>query len=96
VNPGVPEINVHQICLPALKQLSKDTVFTTIDNRRLILYILEPNATDEIFLGSRCDFNVGKGESFLAFALFADSECLKRRQSRHLPVDMQHLRLQKG
>ena len=87
---------MHEIRLPAREDLLDEPVFTTIDDGRRSLDVLEPEAPHEIAFQLWLQFDVIERKSVRALALPGHDECPEAAQSGNLPVDVEHLRLQEG
>ncbi len=79
-----------------LQQRIKRLILAPINNGRASLYEFQPAVYQQICAPLRYNFHSGKGKSFRILDLFCDNESVDAAQGLHLPVNMQHLWLQKA
>ena len=96
VHAGMSKIDMHQIGAMPLQQRIKRLILASIDNGRAPLHEFQPAVYQQICAPLRYNFYSGKRKSFRILDLFCDNEGIDAPQRFHLPVNMQHLRLQKA
>ena len=98
MHPRMPEVNMHQIHLPPLQQSRQHPILAPIHNRRLLLHILQPEPPHKMtpHLRQHLHPSLRHWKQFLTLTLLRHHHRLPTPQPRDLPINMQHLRLQKG
>lgn len=86
---------MDQIGLPLLQDAIDHAILAAIDNRRLLLHILQPETPQEVFSYAWLDFDPLKRELLLAHPLLADDKRFVAIQTTYLPVNVEHFRLEK-
>jgi hypothetical protein len=96
VHPDVPEINVHELRVRAPKFIAQPVRLGSVNHDRLPKDSLLPEASQLMGARLREDRHIIKGKTLRILALLAKHHGFPRLQSRDLPINMQHLRLEKG
>src|SRR5882724_737365 len=96
VHAGVAEINMHQINAAPRQKRSQHLVLPSIDHRRSPFNELEPSVAQKIHPLLWNDFDVGKWKPLRVLQLFGHNKGINPTQCFYLPVNVQHLRLEKA
>ena len=96
VHASVAKINMHQISAAPRQERSQHPVFSSIDHRRTPFNELEPSVAQKIHPLLRNDFDIGKRKSVCVLQLLGHDKGVNPMQRFYLPVNVQHLRLQKA
>src|SRR5437016_1047273 len=95
VHTSVAEINVHQIGSVAPQQRVQRLILAAINNRRPPFDEFQPTVHKQVSAPLRNHFDVVKRKSLSILDFFGDDKSVHAAQRPYLPIDVQHLRLQK-
>ena len=96
VHAGVAELNMHQINATPRQERSQHLVLPSIDHRRSPFNELEPSVAQKIHPLLRNDFDIGKRKPLGVLQLLGHNKGVNPMQRFYLPVNVQHLRLEKA
>ena len=91
----MPEINVEQLRIITIENCPQLLLFTARNLPRRVLKLLEPEPAQEMSWRFADNLDRRKWESRLFLTFLRDHDRTKPLQRRDLPVDVQHLRLEK-
>ena len=89
------KVNVHEIRAAPFQNRSEILILPAIDDGRFALHKFQPAMMEQIQLPFGNQLNVRKGEPLWILHLFGHDECAHAPQRSDLPVNVQHLRLEK-
>ena len=95
MDSDMPEINVEQLRIVAIENCPQLLLFTARNLPRRFSKLLEPEPAQEMSWRFADDFHGRKWESRRLLTFLRDHDRAKPLQRRNLPVDVQHLRLEK-
>ena len=95
MHAGVAEIDVHEIDGTALEYFQEDLQFSTVIDGRAAADVFEVKALDEILPSARDELDVLERKAVGVLALAGEDNGIVTAEADDLPVDVQHLGLQK-
>ena len=93
---GMSKIDVHHIGTAPAENGNEHLIFAAINERRAAFDELHPPVAEQIAVWPRNSFDVVKAKASGVLDLLCHDEGLGASKRCYLPVDVQHLRLQKG
>ena len=96
VHAGVTKVNVHKIGAVTLQQRIECLVLAPVNDGRPSLHEFEPAVHQQICAPLWNDFDGIKRKTLGILHLFGDYEGINTSQCLYLPVNVQHLRLEKA
>ena len=96
MNRDVAEINVQQIRASGSEHADEFRGFVAGDPPGRIAQLPEPNPSEEMRRRFRNDDDVAEGKTLGFLALLRDDDGPEPLERSDLPIDVEHLRLEKG
>src|SRR5205814_6756373 len=96
VHPRMAEVNVHEIGATPFQERSQELIFSPVNNGRTPLHEFKPSVTQKIHALLWNNFDIRKRETFCVLQLLGHDKGLDPPQPFYLPIDVQHLRLEKA
>src|SRR6266536_252798 len=90
------KVDMHQVGAMPFQQRIKRLILASIDNGRSSLHEFQPAVHEQVCAPLWNNFYIGKRKSLCILDLLRDDKGIDAAQRFHLPVNMQHLRLQKA
>lgn len=96
VDAGMAKINVHQVGAMPLQQRIKGLILASIDDGWPSLHEFQPAVHEQVCAPLWNNFYIGEWKSLCILHLFCDNKGIDAAQRFYLPVNVQHLWLQKA